>query len=85
MKDVNFSALMLDLKKKGMSSKFITGEREVSPKKSLSKNRLFTSLAEEDLEKYRRIIDDPEALISIDDPLGISRNLCMLCKLDCKR
>ena len=49
-----------------------------------TKKSVFTSLAKEDLEKYRKIINDPESLIPIDDPLGISRSLCRLCKLDCK-
>ena len=60
-------------------------KKTINSRKSITRKNIFFSLAEEDLAKYRSIINDPEALISIDDPLGICRSICMLCKLDCKR
>lgn len=84
MKEFIFSSFIQDINKKGISSDYM-GIKHENTNKTSKKSKIFRSLAEEDLEKYRQIINDPEALISIDDPLGISRNLCMLCKLDCKR
>ena len=87
MKVFNFSSSPSENKKNGNnfynSSK--NSKNGMKLKRKMTKKSLFNNLAEEDLEKYRQIINDPEALISADDPLGISRSLCLLCKLDCKR
>jgi hypothetical protein len=85
MKDFNSSSFLVENSKKEEKSFNTIKEKEPKAKKAMFKKSLYANLAEEDLEKYRQIISDPEALVSIDDPLGINRNLCMLCKLDCKR
>jgi hypothetical protein len=85
MKDNNSSSFFVENNKKEEKSPNINKENEPKAKKAMFKKSLYANLAEEDLEKYRQIISDPEALVSVDDPLGINRNLCMLCKLDCKR
>jgi hypothetical protein len=85
MKDNHSSSFYVENNKKEEKSTNLNITKESKAKKAILNKSLYANLAEEDLEKYRQIIKDPEALVSIDDPLGINRNLCMLCKLDCKR
>ena len=51
MNDINFSNLLEEIKKKGVSTDLVNKVSEPNAKKRLSKKTLFTSLAEEDLEK----------------------------------